>query len=92
MRSRQSRFVVEREIPEIGARVGDRLVLRPWAPRACVLQHDVVPTWAFAPGLRLIFTRPRLPHLLALRFLEEGVKTAVDGHAPALGAHLTLVP
>ena len=67
-------FVVEREIPEIGARPGDRIVLRPWAPRPALLQralgvHET--TWAFSDRSQLIFTRPHLPHPLALRYLQD---------------------
>lgn len=66
-------FQIVREIPEIGARVGDRLVLRPHAERPAIIQRTVDPTWAFSCCAELAFTHPPLPTDVALRILRDRV-------------------
>lgn len=64
-------FEVTAEIEEIGARVGDRIVVRPWAPRVALLQRTVPPHFAFDGRARLIFTRPALDRGHGLRVLRD---------------------
>ena len=86
-------FVVEREIPEIGAQVGDRLILRPWHPtRPYGLIRPLTlgqAQWAFRLGYcRLDFTKPTMPTLSAYRRLQG------DPHPPSSPrrrGHLTLL-
>lgn len=63
-------FEVVAEIEEIGAKVGDRIVVRPWAPRVALLQRTIPPHFAFDERSRLIFTRPALDHRQALQTLR----------------------
>ena len=81
-------FVVEREIPELGAQPGDRIILRPrHSERPCCLVRNIghaAYRLAFTDACRLEFTKPPMMDGLALRLLREGV----DGLEP----HLTLVP
>ena len=89
-------FEVIREIEEIGARVGDRLVLashEAWPVALVRRLDDNGASWAFRREYATLkLTYPPMMNGLALRLLQEGMKSAVDGHGPALGSHLTLVP
>lgn len=70
-------FVVVQEIQEIGARAGDRILLRPWAPRPVLLQRELGHSdaaWAFGSHAELLFTRPTLPVRLALRLLRDRLR------------------
>lgn len=64
-------FHVTAPIEEIGAREGDRLVIRPRAIRPALLQRTVEPRWAFDPRCEMAFTRPHLPREHALRRLRD---------------------
>lgn len=64
-------FELVEDMTDIGGWPGDRLVVRPWAYRPCVLQRSVAPHWAFDPRARLIFTDPDLPAAYALRSLRD---------------------
>ena len=73
-------FEVVREIPEIGARAGDRIVLRPSEEEyTCSLVRDLGPIasrcWAFTDSCVLEITDPPLPLSAALRALHEAAKS-----------------
>ena len=83
-------FLIMREIPEIGAMVGDRIVLAPHDPDwPFALTRQLSPAqarWAFDPRTcALEFTDPSLMKGLALRHLEAAVPASE--YAP----HLRLV-
>lgn len=62
-------FEVLAEIEEIGAWVGDRIVVRPWAFRPGLLQRTIAPHWAFDERCGFVCTEPVLPTAIALRHL-----------------------
>ena len=79
-------FEVLAEIEEIGARVGDLIVVRPWAERVAVLQHTIHPRWAFDVRCSLFYSDPHLsPPSRAVRHLRRSLRGQL--HPP----HLRLV-
>ena len=76
-------FEVIAEIEEVGARVGDMIVVRPWADRVAVLQRTIDPQWDFGARCALFYCDPHVgPPSEAIRLLRD----TVGGHP-----HLTLL-
>ena len=76
-------FDVLADIEEIGAGVGDLIVVRPWADRVAVLQRTVHLRWAFDARCALFYCDPHVgPPSQAIRLLQG----TMGGHP-----HLTLL-
>lgn len=84
MRAITGVFEVTKEIEEIGARVGDRIVVRPGSkvrPFGMVRSLSRSEAWwAFSERCRLLATEPTLPPRLARRRLRAALTPRGPGH------------
>lgn len=88
---RSAVFGFVRAVPEIGARVGDRIVLRPDAPRPVVLQRELGPqdvSWCFSDHTSLLWSDPAMMEGLVRRIIREAF---LPGPKAGTHPHLTIL-
>lgn len=87
-------FVFVREVPELGARVGDRLLVRPDAPRPLLLQRELradAAAWCRSQATAFLWSRPNMPEGLVQRITREA-NLDLGGAPPGTrGGPLTLL-